>query len=176
MTSTLLLLPPLRWKTYVNAPVPRVYATLTTAVGWDAWFARGTTLQAHVGGQLTLRWNDAEKVRDRVTLWGPVHSGLEIGGPIVALEEDARFAFQWTTCGHLTTVDFRLEARGPGTVIYVEESGYTEEDLAAVGVVGGVEGRSPFAMCASGWGEALTLLKFYLEHGLTYGAVPPRDP
>jgi hypothetical protein len=26
--------------------------------------------------------------------------------------------------------------------------------------------------CATGWGEALTLLKFYLEHGLTYGAVP----
>jgi hypothetical protein len=27
--------------------------------------------------------------------------------------------------------------------------------------------------CATGWGEALTLLKFYLEHGITYGTVPP---
>ena len=27
--------------------------------------------------------------------------------------------------------------------------------------------------CAAGWGEALTLLKFYLEHGVTYGEVPP---
>ncbi len=26
---------------------------------------------------------------------------------------------------------------------------------------------------ACGWGEALTLLKFYLEYGITYGDVPP---
>ena len=26
--------------------------------------------------------------------------------------------------------------------------------------------------CATGWGEALALLKFYLEHGVVYGEVP----
>jgi hypothetical protein len=25
--------------------------------------------------------------------------------------------------------------------------------------------------CAAGWGEALALLKMYLEHGVTYGRV-----
>ena len=49
-----------------------------------------------------------------------------------------------------------------GTVVTVTESGHTAspKDLEAL-----VE-------CASGWGEALTLLKVYLEHGITYGEVP----
>ena len=109
-----------------------------------------------------------------MTLWGPVHTGLEIGGPITAIEPSARFAFQWTTAGHPTTVDFRLEPRGDGTIVVLTENGYTEQDLAPTGVVGSVDNRSPFAMCARGWGEALTLLKFYLEHGVTYGSVPAR--
>ena len=29
-------------------------------------------------------------------------------------------------------------------------------------------GRLAFADCATGWGEALKLLKFYLEHGVKY--------
>jgi len=29
-------------------------------------------------------------------------------------------------------------------------------------------GRKAFADCACGWGEALTLLKFYVEYGLKY--------
>ncbi len=29
-------------------------------------------------------------------------------------------------------------------------------------------GRAAFADCATGWGEALTLLRFYVEHGLRY--------
>src|SRR5262249_31655967 len=149
-----------------------VFMTLTTAEGWDAWFTSGTTLDARPGGQLLLRWNDAETMRHRVTLWGPVHTGLKIGGPVVALQPQQRFAFQWTTAGHPTTVDFCLAERGPGTILTVTESGYTGDDLGATGVVGQMDNRSPFAMCASGWGEALTLLKFYLEHGVTYGAIP----
>jgi uncharacterized protein YndB with AHSA1/START domain len=170
MTTTL---PNIRWMNYIAAPVGRVYKTLTTAEGWDAWFTRGTTIDARVGGQLLLRWVDAGKIHHRVTLWGPVHVGMEIGGPVVAIEPEQRFAFQWTTAGHPTTVDFRLAKRGSGTQLTVTEAGYTAEDLSATGVVGQVDNRSPFAMCASGWGEAITLLKFYLEHGVTYGDVPP---
>ncbi len=36
------------------------------------------------------------------------------------------------------------------------------------------EGRGNMLDCASGWGEALTLLKFYLEHGIVY--TPPEKP
>jgi uncharacterized protein YndB with AHSA1/START domain len=165
-------LPTIRWMTYMNVAVDRVFATLTTAEGWDAWFTRGATLEPRVGGHITLRWTDAERIHDRVTLWGPVHTGLEIGGPVVAIEPAARFAFEWTTAGHPTTVDFRLEPRADGTIVTITESGYTEADLSPSGIAGSIDNRSPFAMCASGWGEALTLLKFYLEHGVTYGSVP----
>jgi uncharacterized protein YndB with AHSA1/START domain len=167
------MLPAIKWMSYINAPIERVYRTLTTADGWDGWFTRGATLDARPGGQFVLRWRDAERAHDRVTLWGPVHTTLEIGGPVVAVEPERRFAFQWTTAAHPTTVDFQLARRGGGTVVTVTESGYTHDDLGATGVVGQIENHSPFAMCAAGWGEALTLLKLYLEHGLTYGAVPP---
>jgi uncharacterized protein YndB with AHSA1/START domain len=91
-----------------------------------------------------------------------VHTGLEVGGPVVAAEPPDRFAFEWTTAGHPTTVEFRLAPRGAGTVVTVTETGYTQADLGATGVVGQMADRSPFAMCAAGWGEALTLLKVYL--------------
>jgi uncharacterized protein YndB with AHSA1/START domain len=162
-------LPAIKWMSYIDAPVERVYRTLTTAEGWDGWFTRGTSLDEQ---RILLRWRDAAANRHRVTLWGPVHTDMEIGGPIVAAEHNQRFAFEWNPAGHPTTVDFHMQPRGSGTVVTVSESGYTEADLAATGVTGQVDQRSPFAMCASGWGEALTLLKLYLEHGLTYGPVP----
>jgi uncharacterized protein YndB with AHSA1/START domain len=170
MTTTL---PPIRWRSFVQAPIERVYRTLTTADGWDAWFTRGADLDARPGGRFVLRWTDAEASRHRVTLWGPVHSNLEIGGQVVAAEPHEHFSFQWTTAGHPTTVTFRLTRLGTGTVVALTESGYEAGDLGATGVVGQMENASPFAMCASGWGEALTLLKFYLEHGVTYGSIPP---
>ena len=36
---------------------------------------------------------------------------------------------------------------------------------------GEVGGHAPYLMCASGWGEALTLLKMYVERGIAYGPV-----
>jgi uncharacterized protein YndB with AHSA1/START domain len=70
--------------------------------------------------------------------------------------------FQWTPGDSTTTVAFDLEPRKDGTVLTVTERGHTtsRRDLEAL-----VE-------CAAGWGEALTLLKVYLEEGLTYGEVP----
>jgi uncharacterized protein YndB with AHSA1/START domain len=83
-------------------------------------------------------------------------------GPVVESTPPRRFVFQWKPGDSTTTIAFDLEPRGPGTVLRVEESGHTTSpaDLAAL-----VE-------CASGWGEALTLLKMYLEHRITYGTVP----
>jgi hypothetical protein len=34
-------------------------------------------------------------------------------------------------------------------------------------------GVETLALCAAGWGEASTLLKFYLERGVKYGREPP---
>ena len=161
--------PPIWWQTYIAAPIARVYETLTTAAGWDGWFTRGTSLDRE---RITLRWRDTGG--HRVTLWGPVHEAMETGGRVVAMDAPHRFAFEWTPAGHPTTVDFALAPRGTGTVVSVTETGYRDDALGATGVVGAMSARSPLLMCASGWGEALTLLKVYLEHGVTYGEVPAR--
>jgi uncharacterized protein YndB with AHSA1/START domain len=157
-----------KWQTYIGVPVERVYRTLTTANGWDAWFTRGTSLDEQ---HITMRWRDAKG--HRVSLWGAGHETMEIGGKVVAMDAPHRFAFEWSPAGHPTLVDFTLTARGPGTVVVVTDCGYTDADLGATGVVGEMTESSPLLMCASGWGEALMMLKVYLEHGVVYGDVPP---
>jgi uncharacterized protein YndB with AHSA1/START domain len=145
-------LPPIRYTTYVDAPPQTVYDTLTTASGWDAWFTQGASVDARPGGFIQFRWADFGG--DGVT--------AEDGGEVLEATPPQRFVFQWTPGESTTTVEFDLEARGQGTYLRVTESGHSwsQRDLEAL-----VE-------CAGGWGEALTLLKVYLEHGITCGPVP----
>jgi uncharacterized protein YndB with AHSA1/START domain len=147
-----LKVPRIEHTTYIAVPVERVYETLTAASGWDAWFTQGTSLSAEIGGELTLRWVE----------FGAGQWTTEDGGPVVDIEPNKRFAFQWHPAGHPTTVSFDLEPRGTGTNVTVREDGYLASSSDLETLVG----------CSVGWGEALTLLKFYLEHGLKYGAVP----
>jgi uncharacterized protein YndB with AHSA1/START domain len=143
-------LPPIRYRTYVGSPPHVVYETLTTSSGWDAWFTQGAEVDARPGGWIHFRW-----VR-----FGADRVSAEDGGPVLEAVPNGRLVFQWTPRSDpgatATTVAFDLKARGPGTVITVTEWGYStsEEDLAA------------YVQCAAGWGEALTLLKIYLEHGI----------
>ncbi len=149
-------LPPIHYSTYVAAPPQRVYDVLTTASGWDAWFTQGAEVDACPGGRILFRWKHFGV--DRYT--------GEDGGPVLEAITPRRFVFQWTPGDSTTTVAFDLESAGVGTVVHVTETGYTtsEKDLES------------FVRCAAGWGEALTLLKMYLEHDITYGPVPePRE-
>ncbi len=57
-----------------------------------------------------------------------------------------------------STVEFDLRAEFGGTVIRLYEYGYPDSS----------EGLKNLLECASGWGEALALLKFYLEQGIVY--------
>ena len=81
---------------------------------------------------------------------------------ICVLSATASTAVATTETATTTTVAFTLEPLGSGTKLTLNESGHTTspKDLEAL------------VDCAAGWGEALTLLKFYLEHGTTYGDVP----
>jgi uncharacterized protein YndB with AHSA1/START domain len=149
-------LPPIRYRTYIDASPERVYETLTTGEGWDAWFTQGTRVDARPGGEIIFKWVD----------FGANRYTTEGGGPVLEATAPRRFVFQWTPGDSTTTIAFDLAPLGPGTMVQVEESGHTtsRKDLEAL-----VE-------CASGWGEALALLKMYLEHGVTYGSVPGGDP
>ncbi len=57
---------------------------------------------------------------------------------------------------------FSLDKLGPGTVVNVVESGYCLDRDDLNSLVG----------CAAGCREALTLLMFHLEQGVTCGEVP----
>lgn len=141
--------PEIQHSTYIKASPKRVYDAISTGEGWNSWFTQKTTIQ---DGQIRLRWEN----------FGSGKWTMEDGGPVVAAEPGKKFAFQWSPGTRPTTVTMTLKKLAQGTVLTLVESGYpsTEKDLEAV--VG----------CATGWGEALTLLKFYLEHGVVYGKVP----
>ena len=144
--------PTVEHATYIDAPIDRVFETLTTAEGWDVWFTDGTTLDAVPGGRIHLRW----------TSFGAERMTTEDGGPVLEVQQNHKFAFQWQPGRVATTVSFELEERGAGTLVRLRESGYSMDDVETA------------VYCAAGWGEALTLLKFWLERGVTYGDVPTR--
>ncbi len=137
----------IRQRTLIRAPAEAIFPKLTTAAGLDAWFTRGACLDQRPGGEIVFRWENFGA--DRVTLSDP--------GQVLELEPSRRFAFTWGAVWP-TRVDLVLEPDPEGTVVTVTEEGWPP-DLD--GVRGCLEN-------ATGWGEALTLLKFHCEHGLTY--------
>ena len=133
-------------KVYIRAHQHKVYETLTSAEGWDAWFTTGTSLEVNQEGtgEIKLRWNRSDG------------SIIEDGGRIVESHPPANFTFQWKPGESITAVKITLEGFKDGTLVSLNEEGYgsSEQDLSAL--VG----------CSAGWGEALVLLKMYLEHGI----------
>lgn len=155
ITSDKVLLPAIKTSVYINATPERVYETLTTGKGWNAWFTQGSQVDAHVGGKVSLIWKN----------WGTNNVDVEDGGPVLEALPNKRFSFRWHGKRNPTTVTFDLEKRGSGTVLNLSDSGYQSDDMTT---------DCGFLDCAIGWGEALTLLKFYLEHGVIYGEVPKK--
>lgn len=142
-------LPPIKHKTFIAASPSDVYAVLTSAEGWDAWFTNGTTIDARPGGQIRFQWVD----------FGPDRITTEDGGQVLDAVPAKRLTFQWTPGTGPTTVSIELHPSGAGTTVELTETGHVTEE------------PDVFAGCASGWGEALTLLKFYIEHRVTYGPI-----
>jgi uncharacterized protein YndB with AHSA1/START domain len=138
---------------FIAAPVEKVYDTITSADKWNKFFTHSTEIDLRPGGKIIWRWKD----------WGPNFYTTEAPGLVVKAERPSVFAFQWYPVDkdRPTTIEFKLSDKYGGTVIELTESGYldTEKDRAMI------------LECASGWGEALTLLKFYIERGVVY--IPP---
>ena len=138
---------PIKQATYIAAKPERVFDTITSAAGWDAFFTTGMSLDPRPGGAIVFRWKD----------WGPDCYSVEAPGEVVEIVRASRFVFQWGTKMR-TTIEIDLSAEHGGTVVRLKEFGYPDTH----------EGRAMMLECASGWGEALTLLKFYIEYGVTY--------
>ena len=138
---------PIIHKVLIRAPREQVYNAMTTANGLDGWFTTGAKINRQVGGILTFVWKD----------WGPDKVTDSVDCPILEVNIPERFVFQWWE-DHYTTVEMNFLENIEGTVVQLKESGYADTP----------EGHRRCLECATGWGEALTLLKFYVEHGLRY--------
>jgi uncharacterized protein YndB with AHSA1/START domain len=154
-TATKTQLPSIVANTYINAPVEKVFTCLTTASGWNSWFTTESILEPKIGGKIKFVWRN----------WGVNHVNHEDGGEIFEFELNKQFVFTWHTSTTPTKVTFTLEPRGKGTILTVCDAGYAFEEL---------EKFCGFLDCSVGWGEAITLLKMYLEHGVQYGLVPKK--
>lgn len=145
------MLPPISYRTFVAAPVDRVFKAVATADGWSGWFTEEARIDPFPGGEYVFRWGG----------FGADRIDLELRGRVLTYERPRAFGFEWQSGSDRTSVSILLERRDPGTVVAVEERGYAASDEQLLACLD----------CACGWAEALTLLKFYVEHGLTYGAV-----
>jgi uncharacterized protein YndB with AHSA1/START domain len=136
-----------------------VYDALTTEEGLDGWFTTGSTVvmspEASAepdgpAGRIHFRWKE----------WGPERYSGENGGPVLEAKRPERFSFQWKvdSGGYDTTVEIKLERVAEGTIVRLDEHGYENSPT----------GLKDLLARATGWGEALTLMKFYVEHGVRY--------
>lgn len=141
----------IRYASLVRAPIEAVYDGIATAQGLDGWFTQSAEVDARPGGEIVFRWAGfgADKVTDTAR------------GPVLAAERPRRFVFQWHASDDptwMTTVEIEFEPVAEGTLIRLRETGYPDTPA----------GLRAMLNCAAGWGEALTLWKFYIEHGLRY--------
>ena len=138
---------PIFQKTFIRADIETVFRAIATAEGLDEWFTKGSTLEQRNGGKIQFVWKD----------WGADSVNEKAGGPILEYDPPRRLVYKWGS-EPPSTVEIDLVERGGGTLITARETGYLNTK----------EGWARCLDCASGWGEALTLLKFYLEHGHIY--------
>lgn len=150
----------IRCKTYVHAPPRCVWQAVATAKGLDGWFTDGAQANVRPCGHIHFRWRD----------WGPDRVNTDAYCPVLEAQRPSRLVFQWSPVAdapdHATTIEMDLEGRGRGTVVHLTDRGYP---LTPAGL-------RAYNECAVGWGEALTLLKFFVEHGLRYEAPPVTRP
>ena len=136
--------PPVEHRVLVRADIEPVFDAITTAEGLDSWFTTGSEVDRRVGGMMTWRWLN----------WGPDKDTAEDSGPILEMDRPHRFVFQWTADIGPTTITLDFEEVEEGTVVSLEHSGCPTAEAAL--------------SFAAGWGEALALMKFKVEHDLTY--------
>lgn len=128
----------------------RAYDAIATSEGLDAWFTTGAVVDAKPGGTIQFRWEN----------YGPDGYDGENGGPVLEARRPERFVFQWRADSGLydTTVEIDFERHEEGTMVRLVEYGYEDSPT----------GMQDLLNRATGWGCVLTLMKFYLEHGVTY--------
>ena len=124
-----------------------MFDTISTADGWYGFFSTGMTLSL-----------DEQIIHFRWSNWGVDNITAECEGEVMKCSRPDLFSFNWYPLGkeYPVAVQFELVAKDGGCVVTVNDGGYPDTP----------EGNRQLVDCAQGWAEALTLLKFYLEHGI----------
>lgn len=138
----------IKQRTFIAATPDKVYDTITSAKEWDMFFTTGMELEPHAGGKCIFSWKD----------WGPDKYTLTVPGNVLEAKKPNLFVFMWGAEDSATTIRIELAEHTNGTIVTLTEDGYMDTQ----------KGRAMILECASGWGEAITLLKFYMERGLVY--------
>lgn len=138
------------WKTFVRAEPQVVYAAFASAEGHDSWWTDGATLEPWPGGALRLPWDS----------WEPERAAAEMAGIVTEARPGERFCFRWNAGepAQPVSVELTFAAHRGGTAVRLVEYGYPDTP----------QGQANARRSAAGWGEALTLAKFYVEHGIRY--------
>ena len=135
--------------TYIEAHPSEVYEAFTDPDRLNEWFTTGATGTPATGETMHFAWE----------AWGPDEVTAADEVTVIEASPPDTFVFQWYA--HVrwgpTTVELSFEGETGGTVVRVRESGY-DNAQDALGVL---------IDCATGWGEALTLLKLYVERGVS---------
>ena len=137
----------IKQRTLIKANIEDVYNCFATSQGLDSWFCDGSKVDVEAGEMLFV-WKN----------WGPDKLNDETPAKILKAEKPFRFSFSWWLESFNTVVDIKLKQTNDGVILELEEDGYPDTP----------EGRAGLMDCATGWGEAITLIKFFLEHGVRY--------
>ena len=145
----------IRYATLIHVRRADVFRAVATADGWNAWFTTSCELEPFPGGAFRPVWKQ----------FGPDKIDSADDGRVLAIRAPELIQCQWNAAGpdHPTVFTLVLERSGRNTVVRMTDEGYpdaSEEQVARL------------LDCSAAWGEALTLLKFHCEYGVSY---VPRD-
>jgi uncharacterized protein YndB with AHSA1/START domain len=138
------------FKTLIRVPAEQVFDALTTADGLDAWFTNGTSIDLRPGGEIIYRWKNYL-----------IHNYTgELRGKVLEVDRPNRYVWEWAadSGGYDTHVVITFTGTDEGTAVHLIETGYADTP----------DGMQDLLNRVSGWAEVLTLMKFYLEHGVRY--------
>jgi uncharacterized protein YndB with AHSA1/START domain len=138
----------IRKSIFIYAPPEKIFEAITASRHWDNYFTTGMELDPRPGGACDFRWHN----------WGPDLYVGESPGKVLDIQTPNLFVFEWGGPGRRTTARLEIEPKYDGSILTLEEHGYPET----------AEGREYMIECAAHWGELLTLIKFYVEFGITY--------
>jgi len=136
-------------ETIIKKEAKTVFKLISTSEGWDSWFTDGTIFDPLAEKSFFI-WRD----------WGPDKVNEKSRIKILELVEPklVRFLWNFELEGGATEVKLSLKEVDDGTLLSVRESGYEDSK----------EGREAIVNCSTGWGEAITLIKIYAEHKISY--------